>query len=66
MPQTHTARSSPFPQQPQPTSLAHPTPRRGLSLLSDVTQRLDTHTPTADYKTREGEWHAPPAPPPSP
>ncbi|KFY99364.1 hypothetical protein V498_00832 [Pseudogymnoascus sp. VKM F-4517 (FW-2822)] len=70
MPQAHTARASPFPQPSTSASLAHPTPRRGgLSLLTDVTQRLDTHTPTTDYKTRDvsgGEWHAPPPPPPSP
>ncbi|KFZ09011.1 hypothetical protein V502_08992 [Pseudogymnoascus sp. VKM F-4520 (FW-2644)] len=69
MPPTHTARTSPFPQPSTTTSLAHPTPRRALSLLTDVAQRLDTHTPTADYKTRDvagGEWHAPPPPPPSP
>ncbi|KFY35162.1 hypothetical protein V495_08052, partial [Pseudogymnoascus sp. VKM F-4514 (FW-929)] len=69
MPQTHTARTSPFPQPSNSTSLAHPTPRRSLALLTDVAQRLDTHTPSTDYKTRDatgGEWHAPPPPPPSP
>ncbi|KFX97824.1 hypothetical protein O988_04665 [Pseudogymnoascus sp. VKM F-3808] len=69
MPQTHTARTSPFPQPSNSTSLARPTPRRSLSLLTDVAQRLDTHTPSTDYKTRDaagGEWHAPPPPPPSP
>lgn len=69
MPSTHTA---PFAIIPQPTrpSLVHPQPRRvPLSLVTDLTLRLDTqNVPSYSYKTRGGdrEYRTPPPPPPSP